>query len=120
MTLDRIHELLREADTAEPGYIDATWDSDLLDAALPLLRRWTDPTPLTFETLSTAFPESGHFDDGDTFWSVVAVNGWVQWHRDDKRYRLHWLEYRGRKSTAVVGTMGQLNMIVDAIEGGSQ
>lgn len=44
MTIDRIRELLREADTAEPGYIDATWDSELeraLELAADYLYSWS-------------------------------------------------------------------------------
>lgn len=114
MTLDRIRELL-DAIAADDG---GTRNGSLLDAALPLLLRWIDPTPVTFETLSAVFSSEseGHFADGDTFWGLMApLDGWVQWHRDDKCYRLHWLDERGRESMAVVRTLGQLNMIVDVI-----
>ena len=126
MTLDRIRELLKEADTAKPGYIDAAWDTDLLDAALPLLRRWTDQTPVTPEALEREgwqeYQYTGHpcvawryrkqVDAERCLRCAMASGGdapgiscWYTGGFDETA------------QIAEVRTMGQLNMIVDAIQG---
>lgn len=118
VTLDRIRDLLHEADTAKPGYIDATWDTDLLDAALPLLRRWTDPTPITPEALvAEGWLATNRglwvFDTNDAAWYVAFR------HPPRNPVPLVELSCSGdtKYAKAHPRTMGQLNRIVDGIEG---
>ena len=116
MTLDRIRELLREADTAKPGYIDATWDSDLLDAALPLLRRWTDPTPITPEAMSAA---RGWYAQG-RYWERGFAESesclTLSFLRDGTCIVHHWDQGNSVSCLGSPRTLGQLDRLVDAIE----
>lgn len=119
MTIDRIRELL----AAIAADDDGTRSASLLDAALPLLRRWTDPTPITPEALERA----GWVQDQE----AMGLEWSFHWFGGDSRWFCHMVLHESPEVFAdpfgdgggynvgpvPVRTIGQLNMIVDAIEG---
>lgn len=122
MTLDRIRELLRGNDVGDlcdgdGRFADIDKLSEYLRLTVPLLRRWTDPTPITPEGL-----EANGWERHKTpicrlrrdYWSVTA------YFRSDCSGVSHLL-YKDidncKASLPEPRTLGQLNLIVDGIEG---
>lgn len=123
MTLDRIRELLQGNDVGDLGdgglrFVDIDTLSEYLRLTVPILRRWTDPTPITPEAL-----------DREGWKPVDAIDGAVSRTRivSGLAYRVDiystgsiWLsrmDALAGHSICPLGTMGQLNRIVEAIEG---
>lgn len=114
MTLDRIRELLDAIECGDGHALTA--QCELLDAAVPLLLRWTDATPITPEALEAAG------------WKCFAkyTHGRKSWTQEfglrSCRVTIYhhtgaiWFGVAGANhGTLQLHTMGQLHMIVDAI-----
>lgn len=135
MTLDRIRELLQGNDVGDLGdgglrFVDIDTLSEYLRLTVPILRRWTDPTPITPEALTAAgWVAHDVADDTDGVeWAYCTRSGshsWLCLQEElptptlcmDPCFDVDPLYDEPDAGRIAVRTMGQLNGIVDASEG---